>query len=351
MNKDIKALTLLLVFALSAQAPMAAMQKTPTPAQNSRSSWFSWILGGAAVATIVGYVSYKYWFKTAKPNNSGTSTPKKAGSRSASLTEPQHDSFSAAPIPNIHNNPSPLSDSDKKSGLQVNISNVTTLSLDTSHGITITSQSKSPEIDRFEDFSESENEIVPSAPLDTVPSVLPSPDRQSSPEFTAGTFEYAVNAIRNLSSWIIKNKETINEHNVNTGRYNKALHRAAEDANDLEATQAVGILLEKKANIDLKNDSGSTALHIAAEAGNVEVVRTLVGAKADIFAKDIIERTPKQCTLPHDVPEKKNQYIQIEEILNAAEKEHPAAKKSHQKKKVVKKTPVDFYLKRALTKP
>ena len=49
--------------------------------------------------------------------------------------------------------------------------------------------------------------------------------------------------------------------------------------------------LEKKADINLEDSSGRTALHLAAENGNLEVAELLLENKADINLQDSFDKT------------------------------------------------------------
>lgn len=66
-----------------------------------------------------------------------------------------------------------------------------------------------------------------------------------------------------------------------------ALMHAASAGHDMVAR----ILLEKGANLALRNTIGETALHLAARRGRADVVRRLLTAGADIAARDTEGRT------------------------------------------------------------
>ena len=56
------------------------------------------------------------------------------------------------------------------------------------------------------------------------------------------------------------------------------------------------ILLEKKANCLLRDGTGKTPLHIAAETGKPRHVEALVKASlVSVFQKDVHDRTPLHC--------------------------------------------------------
>jgi ankyrin repeat protein len=62
--------------------------------------------------------------------------------------------------------------------------------------------------------------------------------------------------------------------------------RAAPGA-ELQRNEAVvNLLLEKEADVDVKNCDGWTALHMAAESGHQTVVRLLLVRGADVDAKN-----------------------------------------------------------------
>lgn len=55
--------------------------------------------------------------------------------------------------------------------------------------------------------------------------------------------------------------------------------------------EAVKLLIEAKANINLANKKGTTALMYAALAGNMRLVQMLLDAGADVKAKDALGQT------------------------------------------------------------
>jgi len=64
---------------------------------------------------------------------------------------------------------------------------------------------------------------------------------------------------------------------------------------------AVRHLILSGADIDAKTRIGSTALHLAAEAGNLEMVEMLFERGADIDARDLEGKTPLQKADPSQV--------------------------------------------------
>ena len=75
---------------------------------------------------------------------------------------------------------------------------------------------------------------------------------------------------------------------------NSVLHKAAE-AHPEKSWETVKILLEyfqkQDASIDLTNDEGNTALHLAANAGKTNVVQILIENNANMLAKDNQKQT------------------------------------------------------------
>jgi ankyrin repeat protein len=69
-----------------------------------------------------------------------------------------------------------------------------------------------------------------------------------------------------------------------------ALHAAASGDEDDPA--GVQLLLKHKAKADARDPRGRSALHEAAFAGHVEIVGILLGAGADVQARDLDQRTP-----------------------------------------------------------
>ena len=60
---------------------------------------------------------------------------------------------------------------------------------------------------------------------------------------------------------------------------------------DVGANESVLKLISKGAEINIKNSSGSTPLHVATKNGYVEIVRTLTFNNADVDIQNIIGQT------------------------------------------------------------
>jgi len=57
-------------------------------------------------------------------------------------------------------------------------------------------------------------------------------------------------------------------------------------------TEAAGVLIEKGANVNIKNVEGTTALHMAAFFGHTEIVKLLLDKGADVNARNLRSETP-----------------------------------------------------------
>ncbi|MYK06259.1 MAG: ankyrin repeat domain-containing protein, partial [Synechococcus sp. SB0670_bin_20] len=69
------------------------------------------------------------------------------------------------------------------------------------------------------------------------------------------------------------------------------LHQAAKEGQ----VEAVKVLIEAGARLDVKDKQGSTPMHQAAKEGQVEAVKVLIGAGARLNLKDKQGHTPKDC--------------------------------------------------------
>ncbi len=56
--------------------------------------------------------------------------------------------------------------------------------------------------------------------------------------------------------------------------------------------EVIKLLLDNKADVNAKDSTGKTALHVAAASGNLEIVQFLIDNKADVNAKDADGQTP-----------------------------------------------------------
>lgn len=71
----------------------------------------------------------------------------------------------------------------------------------------------------------------------------------------------------------------------------KPLHHAAWDG-DIKVLQ--GIINQPLMDLNIKDEKGYTALHVAVKAGNVDAIRALKAAGADLTIQDKKGRTPLQ---------------------------------------------------------
>ena len=76
------------------------------------------------------------------------------------------------------------------------------------------------------------------------------------------------------------------------------LHYAAEFGH-IKVTK---FLIEKGANIEVKNEDGNTPLHEAVDGGHFEVVKYLIEKGAQLDAKNNTNDTPCDMVLIHDRP-------------------------------------------------
>lgn len=70
--------------------------------------------------------------------------------------------------------------------------------------------------------------------------------------------------------------------------WNTPLHLAAVYGSAAIATR----LIQKRANVNAVNEGGSTPLHFAAATGDAEIVKVLIDAGADVHAADALGNTP-----------------------------------------------------------
>lgn len=88
---------------------------------------------------------------------------------------------------------------------------------------------------------------------------------------------------------------------------------------NIKNPSVITLLLEYGASLtdgigkEFTNNHGETALHVAARYGNLEAVKLLVAAGADIFAQDNHGNTP-------DVLAKKKEYLMVVDYLNSIKK-------------------------------
>lgn len=75
---------------------------------------------------------------------------------------------------------------------------------------------------------------------------------------------------------------------VRDASWNTPLHLAAVYGSPAIATQ----LIQKRANVNAVNEGGSMPLHFAAATGDVEIVKVLINAGADVHAADALGNTP-----------------------------------------------------------
>jgi ankyrin repeat protein len=89
-----------------------------------------------------------------------------------------------------------------------------------------------------------------------------------------------------------------------------ALLLAAENREN-EFQEVVKLLLRSGANVDARDSSGETALHKAAEAGDIDLVRLLISKKARLNVKNRIGRSAL------DLACRKNRSKVIEHLLRS----------------------------------
>ena len=88
------------------------------------------------------------------------------------------------------------------------------------------------------------------------------------------------------------------------GEKNTPLLIAAKNGN----AEIVKVLLEKKANIEARNDAGDTPLFVAAKEGHEEIVKMLLNAEANLDVTDVSGETPLSIAT-------KNGHVKVVEIL------------------------------------
>ena len=74
-----------------------------------------------------------------------------------------------------------------------------------------------------------------------------------------------------------------------------ALHRAAQGGN----VDIVKVLIVKGADVNAKDNDGETALHWAAQEGHFEVAKVLIEKGADVGAKDKNNETAIEVAIRH----------------------------------------------------
>lgn len=79
---------------------------------------------------------------------------------------------------------------------------------------------------------------------------------------------------------------------VNRGRGRSGSFTALHAAAELGGVDAISVLVEAGADIEVRSDHGSTPLHLAASGGAVETVLALLHAGADVQAADSRGSTP-----------------------------------------------------------
>ena len=86
------------------------------------------------------------------------------------------------------------------------------------------------------------------------------------------------------------------------------------------------MLLEAKANPSLKNKYGNTALHEAAYAGGLNVVKSLIKAGASVFEKNASALTPREFALKNNQLEVAAYLQKVEKSLSRPRSPKPQAK-------------------------
>lgn len=117
---------------------------------------------------------------------------------------------------------------------------------------------------------------------------LDEPKELKSPVKLEDVSDVILNAV--TKGDIFRLQELINGRNVNSkhGSSDTLLHLAAEHGQ----LAVVKFLLSQGAKLDLRNDQGQTALHRASERGQTAALVALLKAGSDIHAKDKSSKTP-----------------------------------------------------------
>lgn len=72
---------------------------------------------------------------------------------------------------------------------------------------------------------------------------------------------------------------------------------------DAEVTKCAKVLIQNGINVNVADKDKHSALHYAVERGNIELVKLLIEAKADVNAKNSHNRTVLDCTFASDIRE------------------------------------------------
>ena len=82
------------------------------------------------------------------------------------------------------------------------------------------------------------------------------------------------------------------DHGVPLNSINPLDHAMSMHKSNKRSDDMLRLLVERGANLELRNASGCTVLHKAAKLGNVSAVRTLLELGASIHTSDINGQTP-----------------------------------------------------------
>jgi len=93
-------------------------------------------------------------------------------------------------------------------------------------------------------------------------------------------------------------------------------YRLSHHDDDLEVIEAiVKVLLDNGANVNVADDAGTTALHLACSYTYVKTIRRLVGRGADLEAKDSAGRTPLIEAADYDTDEAEDEKVIVVKLL------------------------------------